>query len=167
MSSSGQGLALQVVADPVLAGTPGAHPGDFLAGQASGEHRVAHQVPGRAHRGGIGLDAEVAENFEGTLVGDVRPRAVGQPVPFCDDPDRHAIRGQRERSGRAGRAGADDQDVRVEIAALAHLLAAAPASASMSSELVAISASSPSELIDALCASSSAALHASATTMVR
>jgi hypothetical protein len=111
------GAALQVVPDPVLAGAPGAQPGDLLAGQAGGEHRVAHQVPRSGDGDGLGLDAEVAEHFGGALVGDVRAGAVGQPVPLGRHPDPHPVGGQRQGAGGAGRPRPDDQDVGVVLAA--------------------------------------------------
>ena len=109
--------ALQVVAEAVLPGAPGAQPGDLFAGQAGGEHRVAHKVPRGGDGGGFGLDAEVAEDFQGALVGDVRAGAVGQPVPLGRDPDPYPVGGQGQRASSAGGPGSDHEDVGVVLAA--------------------------------------------------
>ena len=110
------GAALQVVADAVLAGAPGAQPGDLVAGEAGGEQGVAHQVPRGGDRGGFVLDAEVAQYLEGALVGDVGAGAVGQPVPLGRYPHPDPVGREGERAAAPVGSGADDKDVGVVLA---------------------------------------------------
>ena len=65
--------ALEVVTHAVLTGTPRLQAEDLLAGQAGGEHGVAHLVPGRGLLAGVALHAQVAQHLGRALVGDVRP----------------------------------------------------------------------------------------------
>ena len=101
----------RVVRLPARVRAPGADPAELVAGQRGAEHRVAHQVLRHGERRGLLLDAEVAEDLHRPLVGDVGPGRVGRPPVLGDDDVLDAVRGQRERGGRPGGAGADDEDV--------------------------------------------------------
>ncbi len=85
----------QVVRGPVRRGLPGAHAADLVADEAGAEHRLAHPVVLGALREHLGLDAEVAEDIHGALVGDVAARRVGRPAVLGDHHVVHAERGER------------------------------------------------------------------------
>ena len=99
---------------------PGADAADLVAGQAGAEDRVAHQLVRRRLGPDVRLDAEVAEDLDGALVGDVRPRGVRRPPVLGDDHVVDAVGGQAQRGAAAGRAAADDQDVGLEVLVLGH-----------------------------------------------
>ena len=108
------GAALQVVADALIAGAPGAQPGDLGSGQAGREQRVAHPLPGRRIAPRFLLDAEVPKHLHGALVGDVRAGCVRGPVVPVDHVHTHAVGGQGQCGGCTHRAGAHHQDVGIE-----------------------------------------------------
>ena len=106
--------ALEVVAHPVIAGTPRLQPGDLLPGQAGGEQGVAHLVPRGGVLAGLVLDPQVAQHLHRALVGDVRPRRVRDPREHRHRVHPHAIARQREGRGAARGAETDHDDVGVE-----------------------------------------------------
>jgi len=60
------------------------------------------------------FDSEIAEDFGGSLIGDVRARRVGCAGIFRD-PDRlDASAGQKSRGGQPGRSGPNHQHVGLE-----------------------------------------------------
>src|SRR5205823_5743297 len=65
-----------VVGPACRTASPGHQPGDLLAGEAGGPHVVAHQLVGRGDGAYLLLDAQVPEDLDGTLVGDVGARGV-------------------------------------------------------------------------------------------
>ena len=101
----------KVVAPPVVAGSPRPHADQFGAGETGRERRVAHQLPWARVSRNILRDSEIAEDLVGTLVGDVRARAVGHPVAARHDVTAHAAIRQRKSRRRTGRAGPNDQHV--------------------------------------------------------
>src|SRR5699024_5452167 len=57
------------------------------------------------------LDAHVPHGLDGGLVGDVGAGRVGGVAVLRGDDHLHAVGGEEERGGGAGRAGTDDEDV--------------------------------------------------------
>src|SRR4051794_4870318 len=93
---------------------PGADPADLVAREAGAEHGVAHELVRRAAGDDLVLDAEVPEDLDGPLVGDVRPRGVGRPPVLRDDEVLDPVGGEQQRGRGAGRPAADDEDVGLE-----------------------------------------------------
>ena len=67
----------------VRVGVPGAQATDLLARQAGRPHVLAHEVLRRRGLDRLVLEAEVAKDLHGTLVGDVRARSVGHCRRAC------------------------------------------------------------------------------------
>ena len=113
-SSRAQGLP-EVVAEALVPGAPGAQPGDLGSGQAGGEEGVAHPVPRR----GDFLASSSTPRSRSTssarwLV--MWARGVLASQFHCETiVHAHPVGGQRQRGGGAHGAGADDEDVGVEI----------------------------------------------------
>ena len=95
---------------------------EFLSGKARAIGGVAHQLPRRGLRHEEVFHAEVAHHLDGSLVGDVRTRCVGQLPVLGDDRDTHAVGGERKSHGATRRARTHHQDVGVGIPALLVLL---------------------------------------------
>ncbi len=92
---------------------PALHAADFFAGDRRAEDVLAHQVLfGREHIGLV-LDvaAEIAQNLHRALVGDVGARRVGEPAVAVDDHGLEPVAREQGGGCRAGRPGADDQNV--------------------------------------------------------
>jgi hypothetical protein len=96
---------------------PALHPADLFACKALAEHVLAHQILVRAEHIGLGLDllAQIPQHFHGALVGNVRARRVGQPAVAVHRHVLYAVGRQQRRRGRSGRAGANDQDVGLNV----------------------------------------------------
>ena len=100
-----------VVRVAALVGPPRQHPAELLAGQAGAEGRVAHRLPrGRLPQQRV-LQPHVAQRLHRPLVGDVRPRGVGEAAVLGDHERGDAV--GREEQGRRGAGGAraHDEDV--------------------------------------------------------
>ncbi len=65
-----------VLADPVVAGAPRHHPRQLAPGERGREDLLPHEVVRKGSGHDAFLDAEVPQDLDGPLVGDVRPRRV-------------------------------------------------------------------------------------------
>src|SRR4051794_9131342 len=108
------GAGQRVVGQALRVGAPGVQARELVAGEAGAEHRVAHQRLRHALGLDLALEAHVAHDLDGPLVGDVRARRVRRPAVFRDDQVPHAVGAQEQRARAARRAGPDDQDVRLD-----------------------------------------------------
>ena len=115
----GARAGFHVVALALVPGAPGAHPGDLGARQRGGEEGVTHLVPRHCVLFGFLLDAQVPQDLHRALVGDVGAGRVRQPGPLRNHRGPHPVGRQRQRGGGAGRPGAHDEDVRVEVRGVA------------------------------------------------
>ena len=88
----------KVVPSSVVPGAPRPHPDEFGPGQAGGERGVTHQFPWARVPGHVFRNSEITEALVGSLVGDVRARAICHPVDARHDVASHAA--IRERKGR-------------------------------------------------------------------
>ena len=102
---------------------PAFHAPDFFAGKAFAEHVLAHQVLMCGVHIGFGLDlvAKVAQHLHRALIGDMRPRRIGQPAIAVDDHVLGAIAGQQRRRCRPRGSGPDDQNIVVVMVAISSL----------------------------------------------
>jgi hypothetical protein len=100
-----------IVGLPRRAGSPRADPADLLPRDRGAEDRVTDQVVGCGVGQHLVLDAQVAEDLHGPLVGDVRPRRVGGPPVLGDHDVRDAERREEERGGGPCGAGTHDEHV--------------------------------------------------------
>ena len=107
----GAGAGERVVGQALRVRAPRVQAGELVAGQAGAEHRVAHQVVRDALGLDLVLEAHVAHDLDGALVGDVGARRVRRPAVLRDDEVVDAVGAQEQRARASGRAGADDQDV--------------------------------------------------------
>ena len=92
-------------------GAPRSHTPDLVAREAGAEHGVAHQPLGGAVGLDVGLDAQVSEDLDGPLVGDVGARRVRRPRVLGDDDVLDPERGERQGRRAARRPGPDDEYV--------------------------------------------------------
>jgi hypothetical protein len=88
-----------------------AHARELLAGQTGAEHLVSHEVLRRGLRHDLALQAHVAEDLDGTLVGDVGARRVRQPPVALQEHIGDAVGAQEQRRRQPRRAGANDDDI--------------------------------------------------------
>ena len=105
---------LQIIPVPLVPRAPGAQPGDFLARQTGGEQGIAHVTPGNGVLGGFFFHTQVPQYLHGPLVRDVCAGSIGEPVPPRKHVDAHALGGQCQSRRGSGRAGADNEHIRVE-----------------------------------------------------
>ena len=95
-------------------GPPRPDPADLLTDQPGAQHGVAHQVLRRADRQRLLLDAKVAQDFQGALVGDVRAGRVRDPAVLGHHRGGHTVGRQDQRGGATGRPAANHEDIGIE-----------------------------------------------------
>ena len=89
---------------------PAFHAADLFAGEAFAKDVFPHQVLLCGKQIGLVFDlfAEVAQNFHRALIGDVRPRRVGEPVVAVDHNVLDLIGRQQGGGCRPRRSSAND-----------------------------------------------------------